>query len=128
MTELIRFTENLVLNVDDESWHCAGCGHRISSVRENYKHGCKVADRNPAEIHLKIIDGPYTFSPDEEWVRLLEFYCPGCFKQIETEYLPPGHPVTHDIELDIDSLKNRLASGEYQIIDGRLHRRRELSS
>jgi hypothetical protein len=26
---------------------------------------------------------------------------------IENEYLPPGHPVTHDIELDIDALKKR---------------------
>jgi acetone carboxylase gamma subunit len=23
----------------------------------------------------------------------------------EVEYLPPGHPPTHDIELDIDALK-----------------------
>jgi acetone carboxylase gamma subunit len=26
---------------------------------------------------------------------------------VEVEYLPPGHPLTHDIELDIDSLKRR---------------------
>jgi len=24
---------------------------------------------------------------------------------VETEYLPPGHPPLHDIELDIDALK-----------------------
>jgi hypothetical protein len=24
---------------------------------------------------------------------------------IENEYLPPGHPITHDIELDIGALK-----------------------
>ena len=34
--------------------------------------------------------------------------------------LPPGHPITHDIELDLDSLKARLASGEYEIRDGKL--------
>jgi hypothetical protein len=26
---------------------------------------------------------------------------------IENEYLPPGHPITHEIELDIDALKQR---------------------
>jgi acetophenone carboxylase len=29
---------------------------------------------------------------------------------LEVEYLPPGHPPTHDIELDIDDLKRRHAS------------------
>jgi hypothetical protein len=31
---------------------------------------------------------------------------------IETEYLPPGHPLTHDIELDIDALKEKDAAQE----------------
>ena len=31
---------------------------------------------------------------------------------IETEYLPPGHPITHDIELDIDALKRKHMSGD----------------
>jgi acetophenone carboxylase len=26
---------------------------------------------------------------------------------VENEMLPPGHPVTHDIELDIDKLKEK---------------------
>ena len=26
---------------------------------------------------------------------------------VEVEYLVPGHPLTHDIELDIDALKAR---------------------
>jgi acetophenone carboxylase len=53
-------------------------------------------------------------------VRIVEFYCPGCGVQIETEYLPPGHPLTHDIEVDIDRLKNRIASGELKIENGRI--------
>jgi len=28
---------------------------------------------------------------------------------VENEYLPPGHPLTHEIELDIDVLKARHA-------------------
>ncbi len=50
----------------------------------------------------------------------MEFYCPGCGTQIETEYLPPGHPITHDIELDVASLKERLARGELSIQENRL--------
>jgi acetophenone carboxylase len=67
-----------------------------------------------------LIEGAFTFSPDPDWVRILEFYCPGCGAQVETEYLPPGHPITVDIELDVDRLKARLASGEIHIEDGRI--------
>jgi acetophenone carboxylase len=43
---------------------------------------------------------------------LVEFYCPSCGVMVENEMLPPGHPVTHDIELDIDNLKEKyLSSG-----------------
>jgi|TARA_R100001244_G_scaffold20643_2_gene21384 acetone carboxylase gamma subunit len=125
MTDLIRYTENLDLDVDNEQWLCADCGHVISSVRENYKTGCLVADRDPSEVHPKVIEGPYNFSPDGDWIRLLEFYCPNCSKQIETEYLPPGHPVTYDIELDIDSLKQRLKDGIFSIKNNKLVRTQE---
>ena len=128
MTELIRYTENLILDVDRELWLCAGCRYEIGSVRENYKKGCLVADRDPSEVHAKIIEGPYNFSPDGDWIRLLEFYCPTCMKQIETEYLPPGHPVTHDIELDIDSLKARLKTGEFCVVEGKLCRPTEVQA
>ena len=105
MYEQIRFTEYLNLDVNTEKWRCHDCGTELISARENYKRGCLVAERMPEEIHNPVIDGEYTFAPDKDWVRILEFYCPGCARQIETEYLPPGHPITYDIEPDIDSLK-----------------------
>jgi len=52
-----------------------------------------------------VVEGAYTFAPDPEWCRILEFVCPGCATLLEVEYLPPGHPITHDIELDIEALK-----------------------
>ena len=122
MYERIRFTEDLDLDLNDECWYCHDCGTKLISARENYKRGCLVAERMPEEIHNPVIDGEYSFAPDKDWVRILEFYCPGCARQIETEYLPPGHPITHDIEVDIDSLKARLASGEFVIRDGKLHK------
>ena len=54
-----------------------------------------------------IVEGDYTFAPDPAWCRIVEFYCPGCGVMVENEYLPPGHPLTHDIELDIDKLKKK---------------------
>jgi acetone carboxylase, gamma subunit len=116
----IQITEYLDLDLDTETWHCNRCDHALISARKNYKEGCLVYNRDPREIHPPIIEGEYTFSPDPNWIRILEFYCPGCGAQIETEYLPPGHPITYDIEIDLDSLKERLDQGELEIKDKRL--------
>ncbi len=113
----IHIAEYLELDVDSERWHCRSCGHDIGTARENYKRGLLVYDRDPSEVHRPLIEGKYTFSPNPEWIRILEFYCPGCGRQVETEYLPRGHPITHDTEIDVDSLKRRLADGELRIDD-----------
>jgi acetone carboxylase gamma subunit len=116
----IRMTEYLDLEIDQEQWICNRCGHVLGPARDNYKKGCLLYDRDPREIHAPIVDGQYSFSPDPLWVRIVEFYCPGCGTQIDTEYLPPGHPLTHDIEIDMDALKKRLQSGELVIKEHRL--------
>ena len=120
-TNRIRFTEYLDLDVDSELWRCNRCDVELISARRPYKEGCLVHERDPREIHPPLIEGEFTFSPDPEWVRILEFYCPGCGTQVETEYLPPGHPVTVDIEIDVDRLKQRLAAGEITVVDGRIN-------
>lgn len=128
MYERIRFTEYLDLDLNDEHWYCHDCGTKLISARENYKRGCLVAEREPCEIHNPVIDGEYSFSPDAGWVRILEFYCPSCSRQIETEYLPPGHPITVDIEVDIDSMKARLSSGNIIIKAGKLCKPEEVAA
>jgi acetone carboxylase gamma subunit len=116
----LRVTEYLDLDLDGEQWLCNRCGHAIGPARESYKRGCLLYDRDPREIHPPLVPGPFSFSPDPLWVRIVEFYCPGCGAQVETEYLPPGHPITHDIEIDLDSLKERLSKGEFVIRNQRL--------
>ncbi len=119
--ERIRFTEYLDLDLAEEAWHCHSCGGELISAHESYKCGCLVAERDPRDIYPAIIVGQYTFAPDPEWIRILEFYCPHCVRQIETEYLPPGHPITHDIEIDVARLKGRIDRGELVIHEGRLY-------
>ncbi len=102
-----QITEYLDIDLDKEMWCCNRCGKELISARENYKKGCKVYNRDPRDIYPPVVEGEFTFSPDPEWCRIIEFYCPGCGIMVENEYLPPGHPITHDIELDIDQLKQR---------------------
>ena len=116
----IRVTEYLDLDVEQEKWFCNRCGHELGAARENYKRGCLLYDRDPREIHPPLVSGEFNFSPDPMWVRIVEIYCPSCGVQMETEYLPPGHPLTWDIEIDLDRLKERLKTGEYKIRKQRL--------
>ncbi len=114
MTARVAITEYLEIDLGSERWHCRKCHHDLAPARSNYKEGLLVYNRDPREIHAPIIDERYefTYAPDPSWCRILEFYCPGCGTLVETEYLPPGCPITHDIELDIDQLKARYAGFE----------------
>ena len=104
----VRITEYLEIDLDQEKWCCQRCGHALIGARENYKRGCLVAEKPFEEVHPALVEGKeYSFSPDPNYCRLLEFYCPECGVVIENEYLPPGHPITHDIDLDVDALKKR---------------------
>jgi len=113
----VRITEYLDIDLDKELWCCHRCSQELGPARENYKHFTLVYNRNPQEIHRPYIDPDHsphghTCSPDPDWCRILEFYCPNCASMFEVEYLPPGHPPTHDIELDIDALKAKHKTGK----------------
>lgn len=106
----LAITEYLEIDLQEERWHCRRCNHDIGNARENYKEGLVIAQRDPREVHRPLISEEryeYTYAPDPEWCRLVEFYCPSCATLMEVEYLPPGHPLTRDIELDIDAMKAR---------------------
>lgn len=108
-------TAALSIDLDKEIWECAGCGHEVGPARTNYKEGLLVRERLPADVHAPILDPEryeFTFAPDAEWCRILEYCCPSCGRLAEVEYLPPGHPPAHDIDLDIDALKAQWASRE----------------
>ena len=120
MGNRVMITEYLDIDLDEEKWYCSSCGRVLIDAEENYKKGCLVYAKDPREVHNPVFEGEYNFAPDPNWVRIIEFYCPGCGVQIETEYLQLGHPVTHDISLDLVSLKARIAAGELAIVDKRL--------
>ena len=101
-----RITEALDLDVATRRWCCNRCDHDLGDATRNYKEACLLYDRDPREIHRPFEDEtPFSFSPDPEWCRIVEVYCPGCGVMLDAEYLPPGHPVTHDIEIDLDALR-----------------------
>jgi acetophenone carboxylase len=107
-----RITEYLDVDLEHGTWLCNRCSYVIGPADRPYKEGCLVRDRDPRDVHSPVgADEEYNFSPDPRWVRIVEFYCPGCGTMVENEYLPPGHPLTWDIELDLDALRRQLEGG-----------------
>lgn len=106
----VRITEYLDVDLSTEMWCCNRCGKELGPASENYKKGCKVFARDPRTIHLPIVEEEkYNFAPDPDWCSYVEFYCPGCGTMIELEVLPPGHPITDDITLDLNKLRTKHA-------------------
>jgi acetone carboxylase gamma subunit len=104
----VAITEALQIDLGTETWHCRRCDRALGPARQNYKEGCLVAPRDPSTLYPPYAEGErYSFAPDPALCQLVEFYCPGCGCLIETEALPPGHPPTFDIEIDLDSLRQR---------------------
>jgi acetone carboxylase gamma subunit len=104
----VLITEYLRIDLGTEQWECRRCDQVLGSARDNYKRGLLVYDRDPREVHKPLLDPKMyqrTYSPDPTWCRILEYYCPQCGTMMEVEYLPPGHPPLHDIDLDLDALK-----------------------
>ena len=109
----VLITEYLRIDLASEAWECRVCGQHLGPARGNYKEGLLVYDRDPTEIHPPLLDPKRyrnTFAPNPAWCAILEYYCPGCGTMIEVEYIVPGHPPVHDIELDIDALKAQWAT------------------
>lgn len=101
----VQITEYLEIDLETERWMCNRCGQDLGSARQSYKRGCLVAQRMPEEVWRPQLPGPISLSPHPDYARLVEFYCPGCGTMVENELLPPGFPITHDIEIDLDALK-----------------------
>lgn len=111
----VLMTEYLRIDLEKELWECRVCNHVVGPATKSYKEGLLVHNRDPREIHPPIIDPEkyrFTFSPDPDWVRILEYYCPSCGTMVENEYAIPGHPPLHDMEVDLPALKAQWSTRE----------------
>jgi len=112
-----QVTEYARINLDSEQWECRVCDHVLGNARENYKKFTKIYNRNPREIHRPQLDPDkyeYDFAPDPKLCVIYEFYCPNCGTMMDVEYTVPGHMPAHDIELDVDVLKEKM-KGQVEI-------------
>jgi acetone carboxylase gamma subunit len=109
----VRVTESLDIDLDGEKWCCHSCGEPMNSAREAFMKGTLVYEKPASEIYGNPIklseDTTISYAPDPDFMRVIEFYCPACGALISVQYLPPGHPIPNEVQLDIDQLKARYA-------------------
>jgi acetone carboxylase gamma subunit len=113
MTKM-RITESVEIDLDKEMWCCSRCHAEIHTARESYLKGCLVYERPASEIYgppipIKGDKSVISYAPEPDFMRIIEFYCPNCGAMMTVQYLPPGHPIVSEIELDIDKLKEKAA-------------------
>lgn len=107
MSDRVRITEYLDVDLDSEMWCCHVCEHELIAATENYKRGLVVRERDPKEIYPPIFKegGVWTLTVVDGYGVFVEYYCPNCGVCMENECLPVGFPPPHDIELDVAALK-----------------------
>ena len=79
----IRITESVDIDLSKEMWCCSRCNGEIHPARESYLKGCLVYERPANEIYGPQIPieknaSEISYSPDPDFMRVVEFYCPNC--------------------------------------------------
>jgi len=77
------------------------CGHDFGDYHENWKLSALIFVRDTADKMDEIY--PKMMAADPDWMELREYYCPGCKRQLEVEALPPGYPIQHEFQPDLET-------------------------
>jgi len=77
------------------------CGYEFGDWRQNWKLEALIYVRDTEEKLQEIY--PPMMHSNPEWIQLREYYCPRCRTQLEVEAVPPGYPVIHDFQPDLET-------------------------
>ena len=77
------------------------CGHEFGDYHRNWKLSARVRVRNTKERLDELYPHPMGCNP--EWMELREYFCPGCWTQLDVEAVPPGYPVVFNFLPDLEA-------------------------
>lgn len=77
------------------------CGHEFCDIDENWKESARIRVREDEAEHREIYPEYQTPHPDWDF-QLREWFCPGCFAQLDVDAVPAGYPVIKNFEPAID--------------------------
>lgn len=76
------------------------CGHEFCDHSQNWKLEACIFVRDSDEALQEFY--PPLMHCDPSWMEMREFTCPGCFSLLEVELAPPGYPILHDYQPDLE--------------------------
>jgi acetone carboxylase gamma subunit len=76
-------------------------GHEFCDYRENWKLHALIFERATDELVEEIY--PKMMGADPEWMTLREYYCPTSMTLLEIEAVPPGYPIVHTFQPDLEA-------------------------
>ena len=110
LQETVEWDEPILVPINDHLFAVAKdgerivkaeCGHEFGPLEENWKTECRVRVRE-SEGEMRDLY-PKWMTPDPDWTfELREFFCPGCYKQVDVDAVPAGYPVLKPFDPDID--------------------------
>jgi acetone carboxylase gamma subunit len=77
------------------------CGHEFGDYRRNWKLCADILVRDTEESLREIY--PTSDLCDPKWMEIREFLCPSCMRLLEVEACPPGYPIVHDFQPDLEA-------------------------
>lgn len=100
---LVPLNDHLyVVGTDEGRRIRCDCGHEFCDADENWKKHARVRVREDEDEHREIY--PKYQTPHPDWTfQLREWFCPGCFAQLDVDAVPAGYPVQRNFEPDIDA-------------------------
>jgi len=76
-------------------------GFEFGDYRENWKLKARIFVRDTDEKYREIY--PELMHADPEWMEMREFYDPIDGTLLEVEAVPPGYPIVHNFEPDLEA-------------------------
>ena len=76
-------------------------GYEFGDYRENWKLKARIYVRNTNESYREIY--PELMHADPKWMELREYYDPLDGTLLEAEAVPPGYPIVHSFQPDLEA-------------------------
>jgi acetone carboxylase gamma subunit len=99
---LLPLSDNLfiVQRPDGERVTKSRAGFDFGDYRRNWKLNALIFERDSDESMDEIY--PRLMGADPSWMTLREYYCPKSLTLLDVEAVPPGYPIVHAFEPDLE--------------------------
>ena len=99
---VLPLSDNLfiVQRPDGELVTKSQAGFDFGDYRRNWKLNAVIFERDTPELMNEVY--PELMGADPHWMTLREYYCPLSYTLLEIEAVPPGYPIVHTFEPDLE--------------------------